>query len=284
MPGLRPAVSGFGVWSLIFKTRLFLLLLLSTFAARAFSHAQIGDVLDDAEMPTLDGGTNRLLSTNAAVNVFIFFKPGQEYSRVTLKHLAACEQELAGKSVRWVAIVSDRFPAASAAADVKEAGLAMPVLIDKADALYGRLGVALTPVIGITGPDHRLLAYEPFAKVNYTNVLRARIRYLLKEISEQDLDRVLHPLELQDDTEAQAARRWLKLAERFFAATNYDKALENTRASLARDTNFVSAQVLLGRILAAQGKRDQALSAFDRALQLEPTNAAALSGRQAVSP
>ena len=42
----------------------------------------------------------------------------------------------------------------------------MPVLIDQGDALYGRFGVILHPVVGITGPDRRLVA-SAFAKVNY---------------------------------------------------------------------------------------------------------------------
>jgi hypothetical protein len=33
---------------------------------------------------------------------------------------------------------------------VKQVGLRMPVLWDQADALYGKLGVRLHPVIGIT--------------------------------------------------------------------------------------------------------------------------------------
>jgi cytochrome c-type biogenesis protein CcmH/NrfG len=56
------------------------------------------------------------------------------------------------------------------------------------------------------------------------------------------------------------------------------------RRSLAHSTNLVSAHVLLGSILSAQGNQAEALKAFDRALQLEPSNAAAREGKQKATP
>ena len=143
-------------------------------------------------MPTLAGGTDHLL-TDATVNVFIFFRPGQDYSRMALKELAGVEKELAGKPVRWVAVVSDRAAEADVRSDAKEAGLTMPILIDVGDVLYGKLGVSQLPVTGICDQQHRLVAYQPFMKVNYAAVVRARVRNLLKEISDEELAAVLNP-------------------------------------------------------------------------------------------
>jgi hypothetical protein len=64
-----------------------------------------------------------------------------------------CQKELAGKPVHWCAVVSDRVPQAEVEAEVQTTGFQMPVLIDRGDALYGKLGVILHPVIGITGQD-----------------------------------------------------------------------------------------------------------------------------------
>ena len=78
-------------------------------AVLAFAHVPIGGLIDNVELTALDGARYPLLS-NATANVFIFFKPAQEHSRTTLVHLAACQKEMAAKSVRWVALVSDRYP------------------------------------------------------------------------------------------------------------------------------------------------------------------------------
>ncbi len=79
--------------------------MLCAMGAWAFAHVKTGDVIENVELTALDGSTQPLLS-NATANVFVFFKPGQDHSRTTMIHLAACEKEMAAKSVRWVAIVS----------------------------------------------------------------------------------------------------------------------------------------------------------------------------------
>jgi tetratricopeptide (TPR) repeat protein len=243
--------------------------------AQAFIHAQVGSVIEDIEMPGLDGVKHHLLS-NTTANVFFFIKPGLEHTRTTLQQIARCEKEFTGKPVYWVAIVSDRIPKAEVEAEIKEAGLAMPVVIDVGDELYGKLGVALTPVAGFADQDHKLVAYQPYMKVNYENVIRAQVKHLLKEISDQELEQVLKPPEATQGGEAEVARRYLKLAERQLGMKNYEKAIENVKRSLERDTNAPAAHILLSRIYGAQENKPEALKALEQALKLDPTNAAAL--------
>jgi tetratricopeptide (TPR) repeat protein len=255
----------------------FATVLLWSVCAWAFAHANVGDRIDDIELPALFGQKGHLLG-NAAVNVFIFFKPGQEHSNATLKQIAACEKEFAGKSVHWVALVSDRFPKEAIKADVKEAGIAMLVLIDEGDALYGKLGVALTPVIGLADRDHKLAAYLPFSKVNYSEIIRAHIRKLLGEITEEEMNQVLKPPEIIQGSDPELARRRLRLAEKLFDIGSYEKALESVKKSIEYDPSSAAAHALLGSILAAQGRKTEALKAFEAALKLDPSNAAALKG------
>ena len=110
----------------------------------------------------------------------IFFRPGQDFSRLALKELAGVQKELAGKSIRWVGIVSDRAAKDDVQAMVKESGISMLVLIDVGDAFYGKLGVAQVPVTVLFDEQHKLVAYQSFTKVNYAAVVTARVRYLLK--------------------------------------------------------------------------------------------------------
>jgi tetratricopeptide (TPR) repeat protein len=257
-------------------------ILLWSFSASGFAHAQIGDEIDDIQLVSLSGGKVHLLG-NATANVFIFFKPGQEHSNSTLKQMALCEKEFAGKSVRWVAIVSDRFPQEAVESEIKETGITMPVLIDSGDVLYGKLGVSLTPVIGLADKDHKLVAYLPFAKVNYSEVIGARIRRLLGEINDQELEQVLKPPEMVQGSDPELARRRLKLAEKLFQGGNYDKALASVNRSIEKDSSSPTAHALLGQILAAQGNKAEALKAFNAALKLDPTNATALQGKKAAT-
>lgn len=253
--------------------------MLWSWSALAFANVPIGAVVENVSLPTLAGGEQTLLS-DTNVSVFIFIKPGQEHSNQAIAQITACKKEMAGKPVHWCAIVSDRIPTAEAAAEVQATGLLMPVLIDRGDALYGKFGVVLHPVIGITDQDRKLVAYQPFAKVNYKAFMRAQIRHALKEISDEELAEILKPTAAVLGGEASVAHRFLRLAEKQFQSTNYSQALANIQHSLDKNPT-AEACSLRGRILAAQGNRAEAVAAFEAALKLDPTNSSALEGIRA---
>jgi tetratricopeptide (TPR) repeat protein len=243
-----------------------------------FHRVAIGDVIENVELTDLSGGKQLLLS-DATVNVFVFFKPDQEHSQATLTQLVELEQELEDKPVHWVAVVSERFEPGAIKAEVKKIGISMPVLIDTGDELYGRLGVPLVPIIGITDKEHRLAAVLPFTKVNYTMFIRGHIQYQLQEISTAELQNILDPPAATQGGNGEVAHRRLKYAEKLFRAGQNEKALENIQLSLAKDPALAEAYALQGLILSELDRRDEALKAFDRALQLEPANETALKGK-----
>ena len=244
----------------------------------AFLRAATGEIITNVELPTLLGDKQPLL-TDAAVNVFVFFKPDHENSQTTLTHLNELEREFAGKPVHWTAVVSDSFEPAEIEAEVKALGFTLPVLIDTGDKLYGHLAVAMTPNIGITDKQHKLIADLPFTKVNYTTVIRGYIRHQLKEISDAELQAILNPPRATMGGNGEEAHRHLKYAGKLFQAGLYEKALENVQTSLVKDPNLAAAHALQGQILSAQGLRDEALKAYDTALKLDPSNETALSGK-----
>jgi len=255
--------------------------IISVSSAWGFANAAVGSAIPNQEMPALDG-TRHLLLTNATANVFVFFRPEQEHSRATLEQVARCAKEMAGKSVYWVAIVSDRYAKDKVEVEIKETGLAIPVLIDEGDALYGQLGVALCPVTGITDRDHKLAAYVPFTKVNFPVILQAHVRRVLGEISDKELAEAVDPSTAAPGGDGEAARRQFKLAEKLRQAGNNEKALDSARKSIEKDPSAAAPHILIGQILAGQGNRPEALKEFEQALKLEPTNTNALAGAKAL--
>lgn len=253
--------------------------MLWSLSALAFANVPIGAVVENVSLPALAGGAENLLS-DTNVSVFIFLKPGQDHSNQVMVQITACEKEMAGKPVHWCAVVSDRISKAEVEAAVQATGFIMPVLIDQGDALYGKFGVVLHPVIGITDQDRRLVAYQPFAKVNYGNFVRAQVRHALKEITDEELAEVLKPTAAVLGGEASVAHRYFRLAEKQFQSTNYVQALSNVKKSLDQ-TPTAAAYSLEGRILAAQGNRAEATAAFELALKLDPQDPAALEGIKA---
>jgi tetratricopeptide (TPR) repeat protein len=248
-------------------------------SAFAFANVPIGTVVENVSLPALAGGEQNLLS-DTNVSVFIFIKPGLEHSRRALAQIATIEKEMVGKPVHWCAVVSDRIPKAEVEAEVQATGIRMPVLIDQGDSLYGKFGVVLYPSIGITDQNHRLVAYQPFAKVNYEAIVRAQIRHALKEITDEELEEVLKPPAATLDEEVSVAHRYLRLAEKQFRSTNYDQAVLNLQKSLDKNPT-AAAYSLQGRILMAKGNRAEAISVFEAALKLDPQDYAAMEGIKA---
>jgi tetratricopeptide (TPR) repeat protein len=248
----------------------------------AFAHAAVGEPIGNAELPTLDGGKAALLSRASPANVFIFFRPEQEHSLSTLQAMADCEREFADKPVHWVAVVSSRFDPTEVRDFVRQAGIRMPVLVDEGDGLYGRLGVRLHPVVGIADAQFKLVAYEPFHKINYCDRIRGRIRLALHEIDAAELDRIDNPPKALFPNEIKGAvtKRHVKMGEALLRTKQYAKAADEARQVLAKEPDYAPAHVLLGRALAAQGRCADARASYERALALDPKDAAALEGKE----
>ena len=241
------------------------------------THAAIGTPVANAELPTLGGGKAQVLG-NVEADVLVFFRPNQERSQEALRELAQCQTGFTGKSVRWVAVVSSSAPAESVTALLRNTGFSAPVLLDSGDALYASLGLALHPVVVIVGRDHKLAAFEPFRSVDFCSVISARIRHLLREISDAELSKVLEPPKSTQGGSDQVARRYRAFAEAQFKDKNYAKALENVRKSLDKDPLLAPAHALLGQILFAQENCAEAVPAFQKALAIDAASTAASEG------
>ena len=241
-----------------------------------------GDPVPDEELPTLDGGRATLLSKRSLANVFVFVRPGHERSAETLRQMAGCEKDLAGKPVNWVAVVSDAFPAEEVRAMVRQAGVRMPVLVDRGDALYSRLGVRVHPLVGLADSKHRLVAWQPYTRINYCEAIKARIRFLLGEIGEAELKNVLEPpvATMPGADPSKVGMRDVNLGRRQLQQKLYDMALASARKALERDPGLAPAHSLMGEVHAAQGDCAAAVKAFDEALRLDPADARALAGKK----
>lgn len=246
-------------------------------------HAAVGTPVSNAEMPLLGGGKAFPLR-DVEASVLVFFRPNQPRSLAALRELAQCQTGFAGKSVHWTSVISGSAPADSVPATLRDTGFAAPVLVDREDTLYGSLGLALHPVVVIVGRDQKLAAFEPYRAVDFCAVVGARIRHLLREISDADLDSALNPPKSSQGGDAQVARRYRAFAEVLFKSKNYEAALQNVRKSLDKDPQLAPAHALLGKILAAQGNCAEAIAAFRQALVIDTSNAEAKEGLENCKP
>lgn len=261
----------------------FLVASASNFHSASAAHAAVGSPVSNAEMPLLEGGKAFALR-DVEANVLVFFRPNHPRSLQALRELAQCQTGFTGKSVHWMSVVSGSAPPESVPAMLRDSGFTAPVLVDREDALYGSLGLALHPVVVIVGRDQKMAAFEPFRVVDFCSVVSARIRHLLHEISDADLDKVLNPPKSSQGGNGQVAQRYRAYAEVLFKDKNYDKALQNVRKSLDKDPQLAPAHALLGRILFAQGNCAEAIPAFSQALAIDASSADAKEGLERCKP
>ncbi len=237
-------------------------------SAPAFREAQAGDLVKNRKMPALDGRTESLLGT-AKANVFVFFRPGQEFSTRALAQLAVIEEEVRGKSVRFVGIVSASDPLDEVRAMVRETGIRMPVLIDEGDELYGELGVVLHPSVGIADDRHRLSGFQPFRKINFPDAVRGRIQLALGEIDEARLAAILDPPAAPVASGGRAHAR-VKLARMLLQAGQIEQAIASAKAGIEIEPGLAEAHAVLAEALARAKRCEEAEREAEAAKKLAP--------------
>jgi tetratricopeptide (TPR) repeat protein len=256
-------------------SRFALLSLLAALPPLAQARAEAGTVVQNVELRTLAGGKAPLLSGKAKANVFVFFRTGQERSLDALKQMAACEKELAGKSVHWAAVVSGSEVSADVEAAVQQAGIKMPVLVDDGDVLYDRLGVRLHPMVGIADQKFVLVAMEPYRQIEYCEVIKTRIKMLLGDATVADLEKVVNPEKspLPGADPAKKAQRDVNMARRLYEIGQYADAVKFAKKAL-EIAPVAHAYTVMGQAYVKLGKCDEAGKAFDEAVKLDPKESA----------
>ena len=250
--------------------------------SKAFYNLTVGkDVLDNLTLPTIAGGQASLLDLKKGANVFIFFRSGAEPSRLGLAEMGKCMEEMVASPVHWVALVSDRDPVEAVKAMVAESRFSGPVLIDNGNALYGKFGVRLHPVVGITDQKGLLTAYQPYTQINFCAQVKAQVLRTLGKISEEELQRQLNPTAtVNPKNDDSKASRNLKMGERFFSTGNYEQALAAARRSLELAPDLPEAHGLAALCLASQKQCAEAAEHQKRALASNPQESKALEAQR----
>ncbi len=199
----------------------------------AFSYATEGEPLPSMTLPRVGGGAESYLGEDDAVaRVFAFVKADHKRSTELLTILDDLHREFAERPVHWALIVSDRH-GGSQADSLSASYPDLPILRDMQDGLYGALGVALTPVVGIADEAGVLSVYLPYHKINYSASIAAHVRFLLGDIDDDALAKALAPSGRVRDTADAGVLRTLKLARMLLDRGKFDQAQKQAEKALA---------------------------------------------------
>jgi tetratricopeptide (TPR) repeat protein len=262
-----------------------LLAALTGLAAAPFvvlAHAEVGTPVPSMELATVSGEKLKIIDAGAKVSVLVFVKAGQDRSVDALKAMARCEKQLAGKSVRFLGLLPGETTPAEARALAADTGVHMPLLLDTGDALYEKLLVRGHPVVFLVDARAKVAGFEQYRQIDYCDVIAARIRFLLGEIDQATLDKILEPARnsMPGDDLRDVSNRDVNLGRRQLKIKQYDKAIASANKALGIAPN-PGAFALLGEVAAARGNCAAAMKQFEAALRLDPTEKHALEGKKA---
>jgi tetratricopeptide (TPR) repeat protein len=262
--------------AMTFVTRALRNLLLGALAAApptVSAFAETGTRIDPVALPALAGGKQPLLAPTARASVLVFFRPDQERSIDALRQLASCEQDLAGKGVRWVVLASGTTPTAGVPAALASAGNRMPVLIDEGDKLYNKLEIRMYPAVAIVDGKGVLQAVQPYRQLDFVDVIKARVRFALGEIDQAALNAALDPAAspLPEDP-MQKATRDVNLARKLLELNQLDAAVKQAQRALEQ-APVPAAFPVLGMAYAKLGRCAEARRALDQAEKVMPASA-----------
>ncbi|MBI4605242.1 MAG: tetratricopeptide repeat protein [Planctomycetes bacterium] len=256
----------------------------SSRTAFATRNVKEGDPMPAFSLPRAGGAGGECSSTElqGQPGVVVFWQPHQKLSLDALRDLEAIVQELGAKRVRVAAIDASRSTAEAVGAALAGEKLSLTVALDPQRELYGKVGVIVCPttlVVDALGTLRFILASHPRT---YSQVVRARLRFLLGDLDEQGMQKEIEPAVLKVDHDLAAAWRMYNLGRKLQGEGKSEQAIAMYEKAVSQQPSLPEARCALGFMKLAAGDLDGAAQHFQAAVTYQPASPTARLGQAAV--
>lgn len=226
---------------------------------------------------------NELCSSEFEGKVLVasFVRIGQVQSDKVLIALQKLSQKHKAQNVSIVGIISGDVNLQELTDFTKKHNITIPIILDSNRALYGKFGIFVYPSSAVFGPDKILRYIFGSNTINISKRFEGAVRYLLGEISQDELGRILHPVVEKIDRSSTKMQRYYNFARKSFEKQQLSRAKKLIKLSFQKYPDHALSHSLYGKILLVEKKCDLALEQFDKALELDPTIEEAKVGRKA---
>jgi tetratricopeptide (TPR) repeat protein len=243
-----------------------------------------GDPMPAFSLPRGDGapGELGLEHLRGRPAVLVFWRPQQDLSLEALRDVEALLEELGEDRLRVLAVDSARSSAQEVQSALAGQNLSYPVVLDPQRALYGQAGVIVSPTTFLLDADGVLRFKVASRPHQYRQVVRARLRYVLGDIDEAQMDREIEPTVLKIDHELAAAWRMYNLGRRLQSEGKADEAVAMFEKAVSQYPSLGEARCALGFTRLASGDLEAAAGHFQTALTYQPDAPLARLGQAAV--
>jgi len=225
-------------------------------------------------LPTLAGGEADTLGAEGQITVILFWGTDSEgkieRGVELLKTLQSIDERYGDKGVAVRSVNVDRNNQEFVGQLIKDEGIAVPVLLDEEEELYGTYGLFILPTAAIVDRDGTLNT-----AVGYTRRISAHItgqvEVMLGLKTAEELEKDLNPEEVIEppDNVLKAARR-LNLGRMFLEKRLFEMAGPEFEKAVELDPQNAEAHAELGAFYVRNEEYDKARAELSAALDLSP--------------
>ena len=240
--------------------------------ALAIGHHKQGDRVPDLAIRTIDGNQISLDEQKGKIIVLAFWKQDDDKSSNMLTDLSRISQEFQDKDVTFLAINGDR----ASERQIGEMALAKePSCLFASDpdlTAYSTLGILVLPTTLIVGPDGKLAFIQDLYSRNFYTQTRAYVRFLLGEITQEQLNAELDPGRSVKLSPARIkAERYVSLGRVLLDIKEKAKAREALKKAVEADPSFPEPHLLLAGLCLEDKELRGAGAELEQALILCPS-------------
>jgi len=240
--------------------------------ALAIGHHQQGDRVPNLAIRTIDGNQISLDERKGKIIVLAFWKQDDDKSSKMLTDLSRISQEFQDKEVTFLAINGDK----ASDQQIREIALSRKLSCffasDPDLTTYSSLGILVLPTTLIVGPDGKLAFVEDLYSRNFYAQTTAYVKFLLGEITQDQLNAELDPGESVRVAPARIkAERYVNMALLLLDLKEKAKAREALKKALEADPSFPEPHLLLATLCLEDKEVSGVGTELEQALELNPS-------------
>lgn len=258
----------------------FVLLSAASADCKAFRFVDVGDPYPQFCAQQFHADQVCSSSYEKKIAVISFFKLNQSNSQKVLIDLQELHTKHGGKNVSIVGILSGEAESQALDEFLKTNKITFPILLDQNRQVYGAFGVFVYPATGIFGGDKILKYYLPARRMNFKKHVDGYTRFLLKEISESELEKIIHPPVDKTDPKHKKAENYYNFAKVYFKQGKFEKARELLDSAIEAYDKHAPSYSLYGHIYIQEKEYQLGLEKFENALSIDPELEEAKTGKQ----
>ena len=237
-----------------------------------------GDVAPDFTLNSLKDEAVTLSTFRGTIVVLLYLNTEQERSLEAMKDIQSLYGQYRSMGIQVLGVTAGAGERESILEIARENNLDFPILLDSERDVYGNYGIRVYPSTVIIDRKGNIAYGIPGHSLSYKVQMDGRFRYLLGQITAEELKSVMSPKRVvRDDALLKAERRY-NLALTFTRSRLYDQAVMTVKQSITAKPDFANSHILLGFLLLEAGEADEAGDAFRKALEIEPGSKDAKTG------